>query len=311
MGSGLVRSPMMYSRGVRGFVMYSRGVRGLVMYRFGVSSLVMYRFWVRALVMYRFWVRGLVMYGFWVSGFVMYRFWVSGLVMYRFGVSSFLMDSRGVSTGGGVNRGVRVAVIDRVVLVPVISSFLLKRALRLSCVAMTLVRCRLFTGSRSRVDSAGAVEADVIIGSSVVDYCTVNVGVVDDGRIHVPNRCVIPKDVALPPAAVETGSVITEAVVDTPVESNVVTPITVVPTIGAIYKTPVTRGPKVSRLGHLNPSARNPEIIVISVGPVARTPKISVRRTRRLLVDHEGRRRHGNRDSLSEKRGRCAQQTRE
>jgi hypothetical protein len=291
MGSGLVRSPMMYSRGVRGFVMYRFGVRGLVMYRFGVSSLVMYRFGVR--------------------GLVMYRFGVSGLVMYRFGVSSLLMDSRGVSTGGGVNRGVRVAVIDREVLIPFISSFLRKRALRWSCLDMTLVRCRLFSGSRSRVDSTGAVEADVMIDSLVVDYCTVNVGVVDDGRIHVPNRCVIPKDVALPPAAVETGSVITGAVVDTPVESNVGTPITVGPTIGPIHKTPVTRGPKVSRLGHLNPSARNPEIIVISVGPVARTPKISLRRTRRLLVDHEGRRRHGNRDSLSEKRGRCAQQTRE
>jgi hypothetical protein len=310
MGSGLVRSPMMDRRGVRGFVMYRFRVRRLVMYGFGVSSLVMDRFWVRGFVMDRFWVRGFVMDRFWVRGFVMDRFWVRGFVMDRFGVSGLVMDSRGVSTGGGVNRGVRVAVINRVVLVPVISSFLLKRALRLSCLDMTLVRCRLFTGSRSRVDSAGAVEADVIIDSSVVDYCTVNVGVVDDGRIHVPNCCVIPKDVALPPAAVETGSVITGSVVDTPVESNVGTPITVVPTIVATHKTPVTRGPKVSRLGHLNPSARNPEIIVISVGPVARTPKISLRRTRRLFVDHEGRRRHGNRDSLSEKRGRRAQQTR-
>jgi hypothetical protein len=171
------------------------------------------------------------------------------------------------------------------------------------------VRYLLFSGCRSRVDSTGAVKADVIIDSSVVDHCTVNIGVVDDGRIHSPNRCVIPKDVALPPAAVETGSVIAESIVDISIESHVGTPITAVPTIVAVGKSPVTRGPKVSRAGNLHPSAGHPEITVISVGPVAGIPKISILRTRRLLVNDKRRRRNCNQDRLSEKRGRCAQQT--
>ena len=70
-----------------------------------------------------------------------------------FGVGSLAMHSRGVFTGVGLNRGVRVTVIDRVVLVPVISSFLLMRALRFCCLDTTIVRCRLFTGGRSRINS--------------------------------------------------------------------------------------------------------------------------------------------------------------
>jgi hypothetical protein len=269
MGGGMGRSLVMCNLGMRSsLVMYSLGMRSLVMYSLGMRS---------------------------------------SLVMCNLGMRSLVVHSGGVFAGGGLNHGLRMAMIHRVVLVPIISSFLLMRALRFCCLDMTIVRCRLFSGCRSRVDSTGAVKADVIIDSSVVDHCTVNIGVVDDGRIHSPNRCVIPKDVALPPAAVETGSIITKTIVDTSVESNVGTPITAVPMIDAVHKTPVTRGPKVSGLGHLNPGARNPEITVISVSPVARTPKISVLRTRRLLVNDEGRRRNCNRNALSEKRRRCAQ----
>jgi hypothetical protein len=173
---------------------------------------------------------------------------------------------------------------------------------------MTIMRCGLFTGSRPGVDSTRAVKADMIIARS--NHTAVNVGVVDDGRIHAPNRRVVPKDVPLPPAAVESGSIIAVAIVDTSIESNVGTPITVMPMIETVPKAPVTRGPKVSRSGHLNPGARDPKITVVSVGPVARAPKISVLRTRGLLVGDEGRRGNGNRDRLSEKRGRCTQQPR-
>ena len=298
MGGGMGRSLVMYSLGMRSsLVMCSLGMRSLVMCNLGMCGLV-----VCSLVMYSLGVGSLVMCSLGMCGLV-----VCSLVMDSLGMCGLVVHSGGVFTDIGLNHGLWMAVIHRVVLVPIISSFLLMRALRCCCLDTTTVCCRLFSGCRSRVDSTGAVKADVIIDSSVVDPCTVNIGVVDDGRIHVPNRCVIPKDVALPPAAVETGSVIAESIVDTSVESNVGTPITVVPTIDAVPKTPVTRGPKVSGLGHLNPGARNPEITVISVSPVARTPKISVLRTRRLLVDDEGRRRNCNRNALSEQRRCCAQ----
>ena len=276
MGGGMGRSLVMYSLGMRSsLVMCSLGMRSLVMCNLGMCGLV-----------------------------------VCSLVMYSLGRCGLVVHSSGVFTGVGLHHGLWMAVIHRVVLVPIISSFLLMRALRFCFLDTAIARCRLLSGGRFRFDSTGTVKADVI-DIPVVDHCTVNIGVLDDGRIHVPNRCVIPKDVALPPAAVETGSVIAESIVDISIESHVGTPITAVPTIDAVHKTPVTRGPKVSGLRHLNPGARNPEITVISVSPVARTPKISVLRTRRLLVDDEGRRRNCNRNALSEQRRRCAQQTRE
>jgi len=177
---------------------------------------------------------------------------------------------------------------------------------------MPIVFRRLFLGSPSSVDSTGTVEADVIIDDSpVVDHCTVNIGVVDEGRIHAPNCSIIVKDAALPPAAIETRSIIAEAVVDTAIESNVGTPITAVPDVNSALISPVTRSPEVSRFRRFNPDARNLEITVISVGPIAGAPKIPILRTRWLLVDDEGRRRDRNRDRLSENRGRHAQQKRQ
>ena len=229
--------------------------------------------------------------------------------MHGFGLRNVVMRGRVVFNGVGLNRGVRATLIDRVVLVPVISGFLLMRALRFCCLDTTIARFRLLSGGWSRVNSTWAIKADTIVDTSVADHCTVNVGIVDDGRINVPNRCIILKGVALPSTAGEARSVVTVAIVNTSVKSNVRTPISAVPTIVAVRKGPVTRGPKVSRAGNLHPSARHPEITVISVGPVTGIPKISFLRTRWLLVNDKWRRRNCNQDRLSEKRGRCAQQT--
>jgi hypothetical protein len=131
---------------------------------------------------------------------------------------------------------------------------------------------------------------------------------VDDRRIHMPRRGVVPKHVAVPSAAVETRSVLAVAIVNTSVKSDVRTPITAVPKIVTIRKSPITRGPKISRMRNLNPGAGHPEITVVSVGPVAGTPKISFRWTRWLLVGDQGRWRNCDRDTLSEQARRCAQQ---
>jgi len=264
-----------------------------VMYRLVMGAALVYRLVMYRLVMYR-----LVMYC-----LVMYR-----LVMYRFVMYGFVVHSLMVFTGFGLSRVARMPVIDRVVLVPVITSLLLMRALTICCLDTPIVCSRLFRGSRSRVDSTVAIEADVII-SPIVDHCAVTVRIVYNRRIHVPNRGIIVKGTALPPTTIETGSVITEAIVHAAVESNVGTPIAAVPAIVAVRKPPVTRSPKVPRLGRFNPDAGNPEITVISVRPVAGTPIISVLRTRWLLVDSERGRGNCNRDGLSEKRGRYAQQT--
>jgi hypothetical protein len=316
MGGGVMRSLVMHSFGVRsGLMMDSLGMcSGLVMFSFRMGSgLMMLGFRMgNGLVMRSFGMgTGLVMSSFGMgSGPVVDRFGLCALVMDRLGMcrSSGMWAPR-VRTGSGLDRGARLAVIDREVLIAVISSLLLMSALRCGCLEMTIVSSRFLGGSRSGVDSTWTVEADAIICRSIIDHCTIHIGVVDDIRIHTPSRGIIPERVALPPTSGKTGTIITEAIVDSPVVSNVRTPITVVPMIESVAKTPVTRGPEVSRLGHLDPSARNPEITIVSIGPVAWTPKISVVRTRRLLVGDEGRRGHCNRNSLSEKRSRWAEQT--
>jgi hypothetical protein len=308
MRSRWVWSRVMDSRRVRSLVVDSRSVRSLMVDSLSVRSLMVDSLSVRSLMVDSLSVRSRSVGSRSVRSRGVRSCRVGSRVAHR-----SVVDSCGVCSGVGLNHGVRTAVIYREVLVRVVSSFLFTRALRSCCLDMTIVRCRLFSGCGSRVGSTWAVKADVIIDSTVVDPCTVDVGVMDDGGIHAPGRCVIAEDVAIPTAAVETGSVIAEAVINTPVKPNVGTPITAVPTIEAVPKTPVAGGPKVSRLGHLYPVAGNPEIAVISVGPVARTPKISVRWAWRLVIDDEGRRRNCDRDSLSEKRerGRCTQQTRE
>jgi hypothetical protein len=204
-----------------------------------------------------------------------------------------------------------LTVIYREVLIAIIASFLLLGALRRGRFEMMIMGSRFLGGSRSGVDATSTVEADAIICASIIDPCTILIGVVDDRSIHPPNRGVITEGIPLPPPSVEPGTIITEAIVDPPIESNVGAPITVVPMIKAVAKTPVARSPKVSRLGHLHPRARNPEITIVSIGPVARTPKIPILRTGWLLVGYKRRRRDCNRDILGEKRGHGAQKTRE
>ena len=295
------------------------GMRSLVMCGLGCSHvmgclrmcyLVMRRLSVDSFMVCRLGMRNLVMRRLGMRSFVMCHFWACTFVAHSCGLCPLVMHRRGLSSGvGGSNHGVRVALIYRIMLVAVISSFLLMRALRWSRLETTILGGRLFRGSWSCLDSTWTIKADMIIDRFAVDHCTVNVGVVDDRRIHVPCRRVIPKGVALPSAAVKTGSIIAVAIVNTSVESDVRTPITAVPTIVAIRKTPVTRGPKVSRVRNLNPGAGHPEISVLSVGPIAGTPEISLLRTRRLLVSDEGRWRNCNRDRLSEQPRRSAQQT--
>jgi hypothetical protein len=252
----------------------------------------------------------------------------SGPVMLCFGMRSSLMMDRlrvcalgmcrspwmfvhWVRTGRRPDHGARLTVINRKVLIAIIASLLLLGALRRSCLEMMIMGGRFLGGSRSGIDPTRTVEADAIVCRSIIDYCTILIGIVDDSRIHPPNRSVITEDISLPPPSVETRTIITEAIIDSPVESNVRAPITVVPMIIAVAKTPIPRGPKVSRLRYLHPRTRNPEITIVSIGPVARTPKISVLRTRRLLIGYKGRRRDCDRDILGEKRDRGEEEARE
>jgi len=256
-------------------------------------------------VMYNRSVFALVVFNRSVFVLVVFNRSVFGLIVLNCRVLGFVISAYFV-----LNRRVRVPVIGRVALVRITPSLVLMQPLAIRCLYMIFMRGRLFRGRRSRIDSAGPVEADVIVNDRiVVDHSAVNIGVVDDRRIRSPNGSIIVKGTALPSAATETPPKIAAAIVDTAVVSYLATPITGVPPIEAACITPVARSPKESRFWRFNPVAGNPVIaLVCVVSPVTGNPEIPIVRTRWLLVDNERGRRNRNRDRLSEKRGCYAQQ---
>ena len=112
----------------------------LVMRRLSVDGFMVCCLRMRNLAMLRLRMRTFVMFCFWACAFVVHCFGLSALVMYGRGLCTLVMYGRGLctlvmhggrlSSGVGSNYGVRAALIDRVTLVAVISSFLLVRALR-------------------------------------------------------------------------------------------------------------------------------------------------------------------------------------
>src|SRR5271169_2997913 len=104
----------------------------------------------------------------------------------------------------------------------------------------------LFRGSRPRGHAASpAVETDPIDGR-VIDYRLV-VNIVNVGDIHMADRAIVIKLLALPvPAGVTTAGV-AETVVDAAVEPDRCTPVTFVPSVPPVAPTPVPRRPEQSK----------------------------------------------------------------
>src|SRR5579864_5483918 len=138
------------------------------------------------------------------------------------------------------------------------------------------------------IDSAStAVEAGAVDGR-VVDDCSV-VGVVDDGHVDIGDGAVVVVVSAAPGAAEEADSGVAESVVNTTVETHPWSPVAPVPNIEAFVPSPVAGGPKQARFRRQYPCAGNPEIAIVSVGPIARDPHIARARTDRLRVDRQRR----------------------
>src|ERR1700739_1333041 len=155
----------------------------------------------------------------------------------------------------------------------------------------------LFLGCRSGFDTSSTIKANPV-NRNILNHCAVNVSVVNNGVIHMPNGSVTEKSVAFPSAPDKTGSEITEPIVNTAVEPDVPSPVAGMPQIVSSFKTPVTWGPEKPGLRCKNPDAGNPIIIVLSVRPIAWDPNITVARAERLIVINKlwGRNRDRDRD---------------
>src|ERR1700741_5355752 len=106
---------------------------------------------------------------------------------------------------------------------------------------------RLFLGCRSGFDTSSTIKANPV-NRNILNHCAVNVSVVNDGVIHMPNRGVTEKSVAFPSTADKTGSEITEPIVNTAIETDATPPVAGLPTVVSTFKSPITWGPKISRL---------------------------------------------------------------
>src|SRR5580704_5933093 len=95
-------------------------------------------------------------------------------------------------------------------------------------------------GIRLALDAARtAVVAHAIHGGVVDDDGLIDVGVVDDGDVHVGNGCVIGEGAVIPTAAHKAHTAITEPVVHAAVEAHVRPPISCMPSVSPASEPPI------------------------------------------------------------------------
>ena len=134
-----------------------------------------------------------------------------------------------------------------------------------------------------------AVETDAA-GRATFVYNGAVVGVVNDGGIHVRDVPVVEVAVAAPVATVKTFTGVAESIVDAAVETDDISPVTRVPNIEAVRKTPIARSPEKAHARREHPNARNPVVAVIAIGPVAWLPDVTGPGAEGLRVNRKDRR---------------------
>jgi hypothetical protein len=126
-----------------------------------------------------------------------------------------------------------------------------------------------------------AVEGDVVV--AVGHVC--GVGVTNDRGVHVCYGRIVEILVPPPPATIESGTRITETIINASVEAYRRAPVTSVPGIKAIGETPIAGCPKQTGFGWKHPNAWYPEVAVIPVSPVPWRPDVTGTRADRLSID--------------------------
>ncbi len=112
-----------------------------------------------------------------------------------------------------------------------------------------------------------------------------------DSRVDPHKGPIVEESPAVPESAVEAKAVVSEAVIDTAVESYARSPVPRMPDVDPVHPAPIPRGPQQSDLGRQYPSSRHPVISGGSPGPIAGYPHIADGRTRGLDINRQGWRR--------------------
>ena len=111
------------------------------------------------------------------------------------------------------------------------------------------------------------------------------------------NGLVVEEVAIVPAAAFIAVTKIAKAIADSAVETYLRSPVTVMEEIPVVAPTPVARSPEIPDFRSHDPRARNPEVIIVTIRPVAGGPDVAVSRADGLLIDGEFRR--GDSDGYS------------
>jgi hypothetical protein len=220
----------------------------------------------------------------------------------RFSYASARENTRSLSSRNArlaaVNRGAQIMVAERHVLV---------LPLRRSEINMMLVLCNQLVSAWPRMQASLATVEAHTVDRDVVDHRPViNVG--DVSPAQVGNRPVVVERSTAPVTALEANTTVAIAVVDTTVETYVRAPITGVPQICAAAPTPIPGRPQKPGGGCQHPGAGHPVIIAIVITPITWCPDIANRRTGRLHIYGQRRRREVDGDAdRNEREGRHRQ----
>src|SRR6266571_7075619 len=164
---------------------------------------------------------------------------------------------------------------------------------------MTLVSSGLFLRGRTSGYSAPAtVETDSVDRRVVVDDCRV-VGIVHDGDVHVGDGTVIVERVASPVAAEKADTGVAETVVNAAIEADSGPPVARIPRVEAVFPSPVAWSPEQTDFRREYPRARNPEVAVRTISPIAGDPDIARARADGLRVNWQHWRSDPNGDANS------------
>ena len=123
-----------------------------------------------------------------------------------------------------------------------------------------------------------------ILGKRVID-----IGVVNDGLVHVRYSGVVLEVVSIPSSAPIAISGVAVTVINAAVKTDMRSPVTLVKDIRAVVPAPPCRGPKQTDGRRSNPHPRHP-IISVVIPPVSRSPNVALGRSRRLLIYRQLRR---------------------
>jgi hypothetical protein len=164
---------------------------------------------------------------------------------------------------------------------------------------MFVIPSLLFVSGTSADAAMAAVIADAIDGDVVDHGAVVDV---DVGDVDVVDGAVVVEVMTSPISAGVAGAHVAESVIHAAVETDVRSPITGMPEIGAFMPSPIAGSPEQADRGGRRPCSRHPVIALRAIGPVAGRPDVSVAGARGLLVN--GQRGRGDRDRERDSRER-------